>query len=259
MRWTCSAGFNWPVRKLIGGTAALCAMAIGAGSAEAAPLHASFDDAALHVAAQNTDLLEPPYQATLQGTEDAGAVSIPSPSGINFPTSSGTLYGFSVAISFEATGSQAITGTLGAGGELSLSSHSYRATVALIGGPTCTYDADLAFSTATPSGGPFNGDPFTVGPPDTTLTQGVLETHWSSLPPAPQPGCESTFNPLTGGAGGFALAHGINLPGTPLGALPPPLAAGPTGQRAAALKKCKKIKKKKKRIKCKKRARKLPV
>ena len=39
----------------------------------------------------------------------------------------------------------------------------------------------------------------------------------------------------------------------------PPVAAAPTGRRARALKKCKKIKKKAKRRKCKKRARKLPV
>jgi hypothetical protein len=40
---------------------------------------------------------------------------------------------------------------------------------------------------------------------------------------------------------------------------PAAAAAGPTGQRAAALKKCAKIKNKKKKKKCKKRARKLPV
>jgi hypothetical protein len=43
-------------------------------------------------------------------------------------------------------------------------------------------------------------------------------------------------------------------------ATPPPIpSTGPTGQRAAALKKCKKIKKKKKRKKCKRKANKLPV
>jgi hypothetical protein len=48
---------------------------------------------------------------------------------------------------------------------------------------------------------------------------------------------------------------------TPSAEQPPPAAAGPTGQRAAALKKCAKIKKKakKKKKKCKARARKLPV
>lgn len=39
----------------------------------------------------------------------------------------------------------------------------------------------------------------------------------------------------------------------------PPAAAGPTGQQAAALNKCKRLKSKKKRKTCKKRARRLPV
>jgi hypothetical protein len=47
-------------------------------------------------------------------------------------------------------------------------------------------------------------------------------------------------------------------PGTPA-CVPPPAAAGPTGRRAAALKKCKKKHSKHKRKKCRKRARKLPV
>jgi hypothetical protein len=73
-------------------------------------------------------------------------------------------------------------------------------------------------------------------------------------------------NPYTAGAGFTAVAP-ASTSWTLLAAadlafatyVTPPL-AGPTGQRAAALKKCAKIKKnKKKKKKCKKRARKLPV
>ena len=250
------------MRKLIVAAVALCGMAIGAGSAQGAPLHATFDDAALHIYSQPIDLLDPPNQATLQGADvTAGVVTIPSPSGVSFPPASGTFMGFTMTVSVEPTGTLPITGTLN-GGDLSLSSHSYRATLSLAGGPTCAYDTDLAFDTANPSGGPFNGDPFTTWSPDTTLTDGALETHWDSLPPAPQPGCDSTFNLVADDPGGFALANGIDLPGTPLGPLSTSAGAdptAPTGKRAAALKRCKRIESKKKRLRCKRRARKLPV
>jgi hypothetical protein len=55
-------------------------------------------------------------------------------------------------------------------------------------------------------------------------------------------------------AGAFELA-----PGPPPPTPPPAASPGPTGQRAAALKKCKKKKSKKARKKCKKKANKLPV
>jgi hypothetical protein len=221
------------LRRLLSATAGVAVLAIGASSAEAAPLHASFDEALVSASGQTIPALQPPNQAVLQGADvTAGVVTIPSPSGFFLGSST---------FSFAPIGTSPIIGTLGAGGELSLQPHAYRATISLFG-PACTYQADLAFSTANPSGGPFNGDPFTIGPPDTTLTQGVLETHWSGLPPDPQPGC-GLINQYAGGPGGLYLAN----------------RAQPTGRRAAALKKCRKIKSKKKRRKCKRRARRLPL
>ncbi len=77
----------------------------------------------------------------------------------------------------------------------------------------------------------------------------------------------STFHSQTTGPYGTSACSSGAFPNTirfthgtpPVPAGPPPAATGPTGLRAAALKKCAKIKNKKKKKKCKKRARRLPV
>ena len=231
---------------LAGACACASVLAIGASSAEATPLLATFNQAQVNAQSTTVGVLQPPTQVALQGADvSAGVVTIPSPTGIGLPPATLNFLGIEVTYAFAPTGALPITGTLSGGGDVSLQLHSYRATITFGGGPTCTYDANLAFSTANPSGGPLAGDPFTVGPPDTTLTAGTLETHWGGLPPDPQPGCAAA-NSLTSGPGGLSLS---NLPAS----------GDPTGRRAAALRKCKKVKNPVKRRKCKRRARRLPV
>ena len=246
---------------LSGALAAGAIMAFSVSSAQAAPspFHATFDDAALNVGA-TFDILDPPNTAPVNGTFESVGNTLTIPAA-NFvlPTFSGDpITGLHVDVDFAATAGPDITGTLtNPGGALNLASHSYTAIVKVNGGANCTYTAPMIFSTTSPSGGPFNGQAFTVGAPDVTVTHGAIETHWASLPADnSSPDC-NLVNGLVSGPGGLAIGNGVDL--TP----PAPSGGGtttPPATTAPAKKKCKKAKKKSasssKKSKCKKKKKK---
>jgi hypothetical protein len=203
---------------LAGMIAALAVTVFGAGSARAAllPFHATFDDAALNVGV-TFDILEQPDTATMTGTWDnAGSneVSVPAASFV-FPEFSGdAVPGVPVTVDFSANPTGPIVGTLN-GGDMTLDEHSYHATVTLQPGTAneavCEYDADLGFTTGDTSGAPFTGDPFTVGTPDVTITNGNLQNSWT-------PGTFTAvgedcglIDSLVTQSGGIAMGNGIDL------------------------------------------------
>ena len=228
---------------VVGAVAATAVMAFGVTSAQAASqtFTASFDDAALNVSGLTFDILEPPDTATMTGTveDTTGAVNVPN-SGFVFPEFSGEAApGIPVTVNFSAV--DAIVGNLNlTSGVMTTTSTTYHANVQALGG-NCDYDIDLAFSTA--PGSPFNGDPFTVnGATARNITNGALQTSWPAayFTPDPDASC-ATINGLVGGAGGLAMANGIDL--TP--AAPPSGGGTTTPPPATPVKKKKKCKKKK--------------
>jgi hypothetical protein len=235
---------------LLGAVAATAAMAFGASSAQAVttPFNATFDDGALNVGL-TFDILDPPNTATLSSTDwDKGGTNAFTVSNFTFPPFSGeALPGVPVSVTFDDAGP--VSGTLN-DGAMTVSG-TFSAVVSVFSA-TCTYTNPMTFTTNPAS--PFNGDPFTVvpGPPD-SLTNGVLETHWASLPPAsPAVGDCSLINGLVSGPGGIAMGNGFDLtPAAPPTTTPP--ATTPVTSNAAGLKKClKKAKKIKDKVKRKK-------
>ena len=165
---------------LSGALAAGAIMAFSVSSAQAAPspFHATFDDAALNVGA-TFDILDPPNTAPVNGTFESVGNTLTIPAA-NFvlPTFSGDpITGLHVDVDFAATAGPDITGTLtNPGGALNLASHSYTAIVKVESeGATLHLHRPDDFSTTSPSGGPFNGQAFTVGAPDVTVTHGAIE------------------------------------------------------------------------------------
>jgi hypothetical protein len=204
---------------VVGAIAASAVLAFGVSSAQAAsPFNAAFDDAALNVGVV-FDILDPPNTATLSSADwDKGATNDFTGGTLSFPDFTGdALPGVPVTVKFSAL--DPITGNLNPStGVLTTDPSTYRAVVSLASA-TCTYDVDMAFTTA--SGTPFNGDPFTVvpGSPD-SLTNGVIQTGWSGLPAAnPAVGDCSLINNLVAGPGGLAMGNGIDI--TPQAATAP--------------------------------------
>jgi len=231
---------------------ATAAMAFGASSAQAVttPFNATFDDGALNVGGLAFDILDPPNTATLSSSDwDKGGTNTFTVSNFTFPPFSGeALPGVPVSVTFDDAGP--ISGTLNSTGAMTASGN-FSAVVSVFGA-TCTYTNPMTFTTNPAS--PFNGDPFTVvpGPPD-SLTNGVLETHWASLPPAnPADGDCSLINGLVAGPGGIAMGNGFDLTPEPP-TTTPTTTTPPTTTNTAGLKKClKKAKKIKDKVKRKK-------
>ena len=240
--------------------AAMAAMAFGATSANAATanLSASFDDAALNLPILNTsDILDPPASATITATvtDDTQDPASFTAGAFVFPDFSGTANGVPVTVKFEATAP--ITGTVSPStGSVTTAATAYKATVSALGGD-CVYNLTRSFTTG--AGSPFNGDPFTVDTTTTpgtwSLSQGILQTGWSSLPASGGGGaCNTVDQIVTSGPGGLELGNGFDL--TP-NAAPAPSGGG-TVTSAPKKKKCKKGQKKVKvhgKIKCKKKKR----
>jgi hypothetical protein len=199
----------------LGALAAAALMAFGASSAQATvqPFNATFDDAGLNVGGVVFDILDPPNTATMTGTIDdaTGNFNVPANQFV-FPSFSGDVVpGVPVSVGFSAL--DPITGNLNQGtGGLSTNSSQYQAVVSALGG-TCTYVINQAFSTA--GGTPFPGDPFSVvtGNP-TSISNGVMQTSWSSIPADNSLGCTTTaslINTLVGGPGGLAIGNGVDI------------------------------------------------
>ena len=230
---------------VVGAIAASAVMAFGVGTANAATatFSASFDDAALSLPVLgSSDILEPPQNATMTGTIPDDSVNPASFTvqavGFHFPDFSGTANGIPLTVKFEATAP--ITGTVSpTTGAVSTAASAYKATVSALGS-NCVYNVTQGFSSG--AGSPFSGDAFTV---DTTttpgtwaLSQGILQTGWSSLPASGGGGaCDTIDTIVTSGPGGLELGNGFDL--TPA---PPPSGTPVT---PAPKKKCKKKKKKK--------------
>jgi hypothetical protein len=255
------AGLRRGRRALVGAVAASAVMAFGASSAQAASFQATFDDAALKTTLPSAfDLLDSPTATLSSNSWDKGVTDDFTGGTLSVPDFSGeALPGVPVSVSFSAT--SPITGHLDPATGAMTTSGTYSAVVSVFGA-TCTYTNAMSFSTLT--GSPFNGDPFTVttGAPD-TLTNGVLQTGWSSLPPAsPAVGDCTLVNALVNGPGGIAMGNGFDLTpdvpeSTPATSTPVPVTN--TAGLKKCLKKAKKIKDKDKRKKaikkCKKKFR----
>jgi hypothetical protein len=242
---------------LLSAVAASAVMAFGASSANAAveDFHATFDDAALNVGL-TFDILDPPETATMDGTYDTltNQVNVPANQFVVPQFEGDPITGVHVIVNFHAV--DPIVGTLNsATGDMSTTASTYQADVDVNGNP-CQYVADMAFTT-NDTGGPFTGDPFTVTttpgtPPVNSITNGDLQTSWSSLPADPDTGC-GLVNTLVANPGGLAMGNGVDLTPPTAETPPPPPATTP-----AKKKKCKKgfvkkkVKGKKKCVKKKK-------
>jgi hypothetical protein len=227
--------------------AAIGAMAFGGSSAQAAtqPLHATFDDAALNVGAV-FDILDPPSVATIgvaQGTSTFDTtthhINVPVNDFV-FPPSTGEVTsGVTATVNFGPTAP--ITGTLDpTTGTLTTDSSQYLASVSLNNAPPCIYRANLVFTTDDTNGAPWQGTPFTVGAPDTTLTHGAIQSSWPDHYWAADAGntnC-SIIDGLISIPGGVAFANG--LPDMTPATQEPPAS---TPAAPAPKKKCKKPKK----------------
>jgi Ca2+-binding RTX toxin-like protein len=214
---------------LAGAIAATAAMAIGATSAHAATavFSASFDDAALNLPTLGTvDILDPPPPATMTGTvaddtQDPASFTVPQGNFV-FPPFTGDANGVTVTVSFEATAP--ITGTVSpTTGSVTTAASAYEATVSALGG-SCVYTLTRAFTTG--PGSPFNGDPFTVDKTTTpgtwSLSQGIVQTGWSSLPPSGAGGaCDTVDSIVTSGPGGLEMRNGFELTPPPSVTSPP--------------------------------------
>jgi Ca2+-binding RTX toxin-like protein len=219
---------------LAGALAASATMAFGVASANAATqvFSARFDDATLNLPILgNSDVLDPPAAATMNGTVDdiTGALNVPALSFV-FPPSSGTANGLPVTVNVSAT--DPITGTVDqTTGAMSTASSTYKVIVG-VGAPlnaTCTYNVDLAFSTG--SGTTFNGDPFTLDtsttPGTETISNGIIQTGWpASYFGSGGSACGTIDAIVNSGPGGLEMGNGFDLTPAP----PPsgPVTAPPT-------------------------------
>ncbi|MGE5273509.1 MAG: calcium-binding protein [Verrucomicrobiota bacterium] len=137
-----------------------------------------------------------------------------------FPPFTGDANGVTVTVSFEATAP--ITGTVSpTTGSVTTAPSAYKATVSALGG-SCVYPLTRSFTTG--PGSPFNGDPFTVdkttSPGTWSLSQGIVQTGWTSLPPSGAGGaCDTLDSIVTSGPGGLEMGSGFDLtpPPTPSG------------------------------------------
>jgi hypothetical protein len=224
--------------------AALTTMVFGVSSSNAAvvPAQFTFDDAALNVGV-GFDILEPPNTATMTGTIDDvnGDIAVPAV-GFVFPNFAGSGSGIPVEVEFEATAPLTGTADIATGG-ITFDSSAFHALVKVQGTTaSCSYDFDMALTTADEAGNPYGGDPFTLNlaANPVTAVDGALQDGWAAghLPADTGGTCPSVINGLATGAGGLALGNGVDL--TPL---PPPVnpPADPTTK-----KKCKKGQKLKK-------------
>jgi hypothetical protein len=240
-------------------------MAIGVSSAQAAPQNISFtfQDAILSLPAPagNSDILDPPDTATMNGTVDGTTLAVPH-AGFVFPGFDGTLSGIPLHVDFGAIDD--INGTADTTtGAVTTAPSTYQTVVAL-GAPinsNCTYQSDESFTTG--SGASFNGDLFTVtGGGPFTATSGIIETSWGSghfSLTANTGDCSLVTNIINSGCGGLAIASGLTP--TPLACAPPSGGGGGAAPAPAptAKKKCKKAKKgasSAKKSKCKKKKKK---
>jgi len=232
-----------------GALAALGVMAFGVSSAQAANVSYTFDDAILSLPdpAGNSDILDPPDQATMTGTVNTGSLSVLS-TDFDFPGFDGSLSGIPLHVEFSALDN--ITGTADtAAGTMTTNPSTFQTVVAL-GAPInsdCTYQSDESFKTG--SGASFNGDPFTpVAGDPITFTDGVVQTGWGASHfalTANTGDCSLVTNIINSGCGGLALANGLTpspLKCAPPSGTNPPAATPPTAHKKA---KCKKKAKKK--------------
>jgi hypothetical protein len=237
---------------IAGALAALGVMAFGASSAHAASENVSFtfDDAILSLPdpAGNSDILNPPDEAEMDGTADDTTHALHVNNGdFSFPPFSGTLSGIPLDVAFSAVDD--ITGTADTTTGAVTTNPSTFETVVALGAPinsSCTYNSDESFKTG--SGTSFNGDPFSVAAGEPRVfTDGVLQTSWgaSHFALVDNTGdCSLVTNIINSGCGGLAIANGL-VP-QPLTCTPPPgnppAATPPTAKKKA---KCKKKKGKK--------------
>jgi hypothetical protein len=249
---------------IAGAFAALGVMAFGASSAQAISQNftVTLDDAILSLPAPagNSDILDPPDVATIDGSVDdtTHALNVLNTDFV-FPGFDGSLSGIPLHVEFGALDN--ITGTLDTSGNMTTNPSTYQTVVAL-GTPlnaSCTYQSEESFKTS--SGTPFNGDPFTeTGTSPITLSDGIIQTQWGaghfSLT-ANTGDCSLVTNIINSGCGGLAIAD--NLTPTPGNCNPPSGGGGTTTPPPATTptkkKKCKKAKKRSASVakkKCKK-------
>lgn len=239
---------------IAGAFAALGVMAFGASSAQAATQNISitYQDAILSLPAPagNSDILNPPNEATMTGTVDdaTNALNIPANQFV-FPGFDGSLSGIPLHVEFDAV--DQITGTASlTTGALTTVASTYHTNVTL-GSPLnadCDYNSEESFQTG--AGTPFNGDPFTVAPTGDprVFTDGIAATNWGSghfALVANTGDCSLVTNIINSGCGGLALANGLTP--TPGNCNPPSNPGNPTSPVNPAgnirKRKCKKAKK----------------